>query len=431
MPTDGMAASFGSAMGDINTAEDSINTLFPTDASGSPDTSAITAAGTANEEYIKAQGAQSADTIASNKAAGDLNRSKALDLLRLGPAGIKQNIDSFIEQSDAFDKGISDDIAALDAQENSALANNDANTAAQIRQTKLDYFNMKLGAAQTKASTLTSFYSAMLSGKTEQLQEESFAQSSASNILNTLMPAYAGTDFSKLPADVQTQFQNAATTLGIPISTLQSLVGSDSATMHVSRGNYTYFFDAKGKQVGAVYTPTATGADPSTEWQSFLNGNATKLTSADNQSALNNMQSDVIGSPILGARTLMKNVLGKGTISNATTFKYGSGSYDMTTSGGIEQFRKDLATSIVKSLSPQTAATYLGVQASVMSLSADQTNQLTSLVRAELEQDIPDAYVQGIIGAGSQPLSGIDDTSTGLTAAQVQSQIDDNTDSNQ
>ena len=134
MPTDGMAASFGSSMADIDSAENSINALFPLDASGSPDTSAITAEGDANDAYIKAQKAQSEDIINSNKAAGDLNRNKALDLLRLGPSGSKQDIDSFIEQSDAFDKGISDDIASLDDQENSALANNDANTAAQIRQ---------------------------------------------------------------------------------------------------------------------------------------------------------------------------------------------------------------------------------------------------------------------------------------------------------
>ena len=419
MPTDGMAASFGSSMADIDSAENSINALFPLDASGSPDTSAITAEGDANDAYIKAQKAQSEDIINSNKAAGDLNRNKALDLLRLGPSGSKQDIDSFIEQSDAFDKGISDDIASLDDQENSALANNDANTAAQIRQTKLDYFNLKLGAAQTKASTLTSFYSALLSGKTEQLQEESFVQSQASNILNQLLPTYAGMDPAKIPDDVMQQLQLSAAQLGIPTDSLNQILANSQVSKVISKGNYIYGISAAGKIITQTYAPSGTGSDPNTEFQSYISGDVTKPSAANSgaiQAQVQAIEGDAMTGSIWNARNLIQGGIKTSKAGMITV--PGDKTDEPATPQGYANARSAITDSVVANLAsnPVVVAQYLGLNYSPYSLTADQIAQLKTIVGQKVGLLIPDSFFSNAIKQSTVPyqmndLSGSGDSS--------------------
>ena len=426
LPDSGIAASFGPALQDINDVEDSLDSMFPAPPSDPNDPSNPGyETYQANKGTIAAQAGQAKDQIQTQKDQGTIQQNKALDLLRLSPAGIKQNIDSFIESSNDFEKGIADDLTTLDAEEQSALANNDDTYLAGIRQAKLDYFNMKSQAATTKFNTLASAYNLMLTGQSTAIQEQSFQQTQASNILNTLLPAYAGQDLSKLPADVQAQFESAAGTLGIPASSLQALVANKSVAFHVSKGNYTYFFDNKGNVVSQVYTPSATtGASASTEMQSFLNGDVTSLKNGDNLSAMNALQADAVGSQIIDQRELIAKSIGTAG-SNPKSVQVGTNTYDLTTSDGIENYRKYIADNIVGSLTPAQVGQYLGIQASIGSLTTDQKNQMTALVRQSLEQMMPDSYFYNTIGKGS--ITSINLSSGADTSAidDLQSQIDD------
>jgi LysM repeat protein len=423
MPSTDISASFGPAIQDINDVEDSLDSMFPAPPDD-PNDPANPGYETyqANKGTIAAQSKQAQDQITQQQNQGTIQQNKALDLLRLSPAGIKENIDSFIESSNDFEKGIADDLTTLDAEEQSALANNDDTYLAGIRQAKLDYFNMKSQAATTKFNTLASAYNLMLTGQTNQIQEAGFEQQQASNLLNTLLPAYAGTQFSALPADVQSQLTSAAGTLGIPPDTMQALISNKSVAFHVSKGDYTYFFDSKGNVVSQVYTPAATsGGSPSTEIQSFLNGDITKFSSANSgagQDALNQIQSDYVGGQIWNSRSLITNAIKQSGTKGLTggNITYGNTTAPATPTG-YAQIRSAVVSQVMASFkaNPQNAAAYLGLDYSPSTLTSDQTSQLQSYVANTVSTLIPDSYFSNVIGSASGVFQTADSADTSVT----------------
>ena len=400
---EGISASFGGAMNDISGLEDDLTKMFPSDEEDEYESSRE-----AGAEEIQAQSSQAQDKIQQQKDAGEISKNKALDLLRLGPAGIKQNIDSYIEQSNDFEKGIADDLTTLDAEEKKALNDNDTTYLNAIRQSRMDLINTKISAASTKASLLSSGYSMMLSGQQLQMQQTTFDQTQAQNQLNSLLPVYQGTDPSKIPADVMSQIESAATTLGIPSDAAKAMLTSTGVSKIVAHGNYIYQFDAKGNVVGKIYAPTSSGSSTisdSDSLQAYLDGRSTKL-SGNNQATLNALSGNVIGAELLNQRNLATNASknnGKISIADASG---NSTDYNMTTSGpnGRDGYRTAVTNLIISQMDPGTKAKYLGSQSSIASLTPDQQQQLQTIVGQYTDQLLSDNYLTGVASKTSQPI---------------------------
>src|SRR6185436_172094 len=424
MPDSGMSASFSTMQKDLDAATAGLSDLFP------PPPAPGSAAEKASPEYISSQARrQNIQTtyqtglsdIESARQQGEFSRQRAGELLGLAPAAIKNNIESYMINSNAFDKGVASAIERLTNEENTALANEDATYASQVRQQKLDFYNMQRQAMQDKLSFMSSAFNMMLSGKQEARQEKLDTQTEASNKLNIFMQSYSGQDVSKLPPEIQAQLGKIATDLGLPMDTVAQALRSPGAKYHVSKGDYTYFMDQNGNVLNKVYTPSGSTGSGAQDLSSYLKGNITSIPSAtrtDVTSGLEAIQKDPIG----GLLWTQRQNIAQG-IRNDKQVDY------PTLVAQKETAIKNTVEKIASN--PVAIGSYLGIDprmftqdtlnGTVLNVSEEMKKQLEDIVRQDAEMVLPDTFLANMYGSqGKNPFGSLFASPADVTASDAQ-----------
>lgn len=195
---------------------------------------------------------------------GEIDRRRALEQISAMPAASKPVIDEFIAKSDNFVNSISRAIERLQEEEDNALLQNDINYANQIRQRKLDYYNLLQTNLQNSINFMMNAYNMMLTGKQYQQQEKQAAAAEATNYLNTVISAYAGSGMTidTLPVETQQRLIRSASVLGLTPDVLdRMLIGSkDLQIIHDPSTGWIVGIDkSTGKTVFSSLMPGRTG----------------------------------------------------------------------------------------------------------------------------------------------------------------------------
>jgi hypothetical protein len=195
---------------------------------------------------------------------GEIDRSRALEQISAMPAASKPVIDEFVAKSDNFVNSISRAIERLQEEEDNALLQNDINYANQIRQKKLDYYNLLQTNLQNSINFMMNTYNMMLTGKQYQQQEKQAAETEATNYLNTVISAYAGSGMTvdTLPPETQQRLMRYASVLGLTPDVLDRMLkGSrDLQIIHDASTGWILGIDKNtGETVFSQLMPGRTG----------------------------------------------------------------------------------------------------------------------------------------------------------------------------
>ena len=195
---------------------------------------------------------------------GEIDRARALEQISAMPAASKPVIDEFVAKSDNFVNSISRAIERLQEEEDNALLQNDINYANQIRQKKLDYYNLLQTNLQNSINFMTNSYNMMLTGKQYQQQEKQAAETEATNYLNAVIGAYAGSGMTidTLPAETQQRLMRAASVLGLTPDVLDRMLkgSKDLQIIHDPSTGWVVGIDkSTGKTVFSSLMPGRTG----------------------------------------------------------------------------------------------------------------------------------------------------------------------------
>jgi len=398
-PDTGISSSLMDLGGDLTALQKSMGELFPSPlAPGSPEEKASPdyQAHQAKEAGIKSGAERSREEIQDVAAEGNLQRTRARELLGLSPAAVKSNIESFIVQSDNFDKGIARSIERLTEEENTALANEDASYASQIRQNKLDFFNLQRQMFSDKSQYLTSAFNMLLTGKQFQRQEKLDLQTQASNKLNLLLGS-AGSPDQKIASLTPEEIG----TLGVSPDILKQIIATPQVKFHVAKGNSVYLFDAGGNLIRSINTGGAGGGDTSTYLKSYLSGeisNASGVPTDYKDDFLNSL--DIIKNDAIGNLVWNERITVGASLSNL-------GKSPSETKKGIAD---RVSQALIKS--PTSVAKILGIQASISSITEDQKKEIASIVSRYVNDLIPDEYINRLNVKTKNPILNFSETST-------------------
>jgi hypothetical protein len=195
---------------------------------------------------------------------GEIDRRRALEQISAMPAASKPVIDEFVAKSDNFVNSISRAIERLQDEEDNALLQNDLNYANQIRQQKLDYYNLLQTNLQNSTNFMMNAYNMMLTGQQYQQETQKAAETEASNYLNTVIGAYAGSGMTvdTLPAETQQRLIRSASVLGLTPDVLDRMLkgSKDLQIIHDPSTGWVVGIDkSTGQTVFSSLMPGRTG----------------------------------------------------------------------------------------------------------------------------------------------------------------------------
>ena len=213
---------------------------------------------------IQREAARSREEIEEQARLGEISRSRALEQIAAMPAASRPIIEEFVAKSDSFANSISRAIERLQEEEDNALLQNDINYANQIRQQKLDYYNLLQTNLQNSVNFMMNAYNMILTGKQYQQQERQAAETEATNYLNTVIGAYAGSGMTvdTLPPETQQQLLKYASVLGLTPDVLDRMLkGSrDLQIIHDASTGWILGIDKNtGETVFSQLMPGRTG----------------------------------------------------------------------------------------------------------------------------------------------------------------------------
>lgn len=270
----------------------------------------------ASKEFIRTGYEAAREEIEDIRAKGELERSRARELLGMAPAAIKYHIDTFLVESENFDRGIARSIERLTKEENAAIANADYQYAQQLRQQKVDYANLQRTILQDRYNFLSNAYNLMLTGKTIERQEKLDEQTRASNRLNTILAAESGKRFDELSPETRAAVIKDAETLGIPVDVARSIVETPDIKYQVSKGNSVLFFDGKGNLVRTYTVSRGTGNSADAYLRGYFTGEIGGVTNVPEEykqdflNALDIIKRDAIGNLVWNERTAIAGSVG-------------------------------------------------------------------------------------------------------------------------
>lgn len=153
---------------------------------------------------------ETTDVNAAAKTA-ELQQSRAGELLGLGPAAIKYNIDQFSDQSDQLFKSIASARSQIDEDLNTATLNEDSNYVNQLNTEKMNLLQAQTKAITDKSTFMTTAFNAMLGMKQANSMDTNDAMSRVQNLYNLNQTpsqadwnaaGFAGTPPKPLPLNV-------------------------------------------------------------------------------------------------------------------------------------------------------------------------------------------------------------------------------------
>ena len=193
---------------------------------GTPEEQALLAG---RKEAIVAEVARSREEITDIAQAARVERGRAMEMISAAPVTSRYTVESFITKSDNFDKAMTRSIERLQAEENRALAQEDYDYAAQIRQQRMDYYTIQKEMVRDSIDFMRTAYDMLLTGRQFARQERLDVESYATNYMNITIPAYAGSGVSMdtLPIEVSSKLLEQGAVLGLDVNTInRMLVGT-------------------------------------------------------------------------------------------------------------------------------------------------------------------------------------------------------------
>jgi hypothetical protein len=216
------------------------------------------------EGAIKAETARSREEIADQIRLGEINRARALEQISASPAASRAVIEDFTAKSDNFTNSIARSIERLQADEDNAIAQNDLNYANEIRQEKIDYYNMLQTNLQNSINFTTSAFNMLLSGAQYKQEVSKDEQTQATNYINTMIQAYAGTGttIDSLSPEASQKLMQQAAVLGLDKNTINRLLtgNEDVQIIHDTETGVVIGIDKNtGQTVFSKLMPGRTG----------------------------------------------------------------------------------------------------------------------------------------------------------------------------
>lgn len=219
------------------------------------------------------------DIAASNiKTSTDINREEIQSALRAGTEQIqkargfvnmsdiqvKSQVDDLVSSAETFYGNISRSLERLGVEENNAIASNDQQYLQNVRQSKLDLINAQRQSITDSLQFITTAYNTMMSGASFQLQQQQTIQQQATNNLNTMINAYAGSGYTldTLSPQARANIIESGTRLGLDSSTLNMLLKgtADTQIIHDTATGWIMAVDKRGNIISKTLAPGRTGA---------------------------------------------------------------------------------------------------------------------------------------------------------------------------
>jgi len=392
------SASFlGETLRDIYSGLKNIESQFP---SAAETEAALNQEKELTRREIQQRFEEARSDIETQKDIGMREMERTREALALPPAVLGNKIREFQDATDDFFSKISKSIENLTQEEELALEKNDLDYANQVRQAKIDYINMQRQFMQDKFNTLTNFYNIMLTGQQIQRQETLDAQTEASNKLNTILQTYTGRgiSFDALPPQTQSVIEDSANVLGIPLDVIKDQMSTVQSNLQIVReGDYTSVYDKNtGKRIQRYYAP-ASSVYSNIDFESFVRGNVSEkdaMKNTENRQKLMLLQNDALGGLIWNERKNME-----ADISGSTK--------NPPTPQSLIDRRRMIIDSITDKLAsnPIDAGKYLGLNytPAFISKNSPQYNNLKEIVRASVEELIPDSWIYNKVAESKNP----------------------------
>jgi hypothetical protein len=280
---------------------------------------------------------------------------RARQQLGLAPALLGSTVQRFVEGVEKFSSSIARTIDRLTREEQIAIETADAQYLSQVRQAKVDFWNMERDLRREEFSNLVSLFNAAMNVRQQQVAEARFGfdvgermfqrefavegrrlehardiqnmefralqearqirqeeQRRVQNIANTILAgaSAAGLGFEGLAPEQQESLRQAAETLDIPLATFEQALRQRDIVGTAKIGNSVIFYDRQGRTVRSVTVPPEPGVDWETNFSWFVNnpeidfrrGFGTPADRAAAQERLNQYAATPMGSRILAMR---------------------------------------------------------------------------------------------------------------------------------